>query len=155
VNPRLQRLRAEVASDLDAFRQRVDDLRSVVPKDAASCALVAVALHHAYGAVESAFLRLSRIVDATDPMGQKWHQELLTAMAMAIPEVRQAWIAVETRDRLHELLAFRHFFRHAYAVALSAERLAEVRTTTLELAPILERDFARIDGLLAALAREH
>lgn len=152
MNPRMQRLRAELASDLDAHRQWVNELRAVEPRDAGSCAIVAVALHHAYGAIESAFARLSRTIDATEPLGPQWHQELLNAMAIEVPDVRPALIASDTRDLLHQLLAFRHFFRHAYAVALSADRLVELRTVAVETLPLIERDFAAIDRLLASLA---
>lgn len=50
---RLQRLRAELSSDLGTFRLRVLELGALPPLPAAprsSLAEAAVALHHAYGA---------------------------------------------------------------------------------------------------------
>ena len=52
----IQRLRAEIQSDRAAWLARVDELRAldVSQGDAGVLAQAAVALHHGYGAVESA-----------------------------------------------------------------------------------------------------
>jgi len=61
--PSMQRLRAEIASDLQIFASRVDVLTSLpCLSDAGrpTLAEAAVALHHAYGAIESALSRIAR-----------------------------------------------------------------------------------------------
>jgi hypothetical protein len=151
MSPKLQRLRAEIASDLRAFKARVDEMASLPPltnADRGRLAEAAVALHHAYGAIESALSRIARSVDAGLPEGPDWHQALLSVMALEIDRVRPAVLSVETRDLLQQLLGFRHFFRHAYAVDLDGERLERLRRDAAVLLPLLEKDLAQFDQFL-------
>lgn len=74
MSPRLQRLRAEIASDLEAFRARVNELSALPPLASAGrpqLAEAAVALHHAYGAVEAALTRIARAVAALELDGAR------------------------------------------------------------------------------------
>jgi len=86
----LQRLRAELHSDLIAFGGRAAELRGVrpFPSDAGPCALTAVALHHAYGSIEAALSRVTRHMEGEELQVSHWHQELLEAAALDIPGVR-------------------------------------------------------------------
>jgi hypothetical protein len=114
VNAKVQRLRAEIAFDRAALERRVQELGGLVlgdDADAAVCAQAAVALHHAYGSVESILLRVARHVDGDVPSGGDWHQELLHAMGLAIEGIRPAVLSRESVSALRELLSFRHFFR--------------------------------------------
>jgi hypothetical protein len=152
VSPKLQRLRAEVASDLATFKTRVGELSrlpSLAQAARGTLAEAAVALHHAYGAAESAFSRIARVVDDGVPEGADWHQALLNVMALRIEQVRPAIISPESRDLLQRLLGFRHFFRHAYAVDLDGDRLELLRREAVSLVPLLEADFARFDEFLS------
>ena len=67
MNARLQRLRAELRFDREAFDKRLAELETIPLATAqaspASCAQAAVALHHAYGAIESILERISRHPD--------------------------------------------------------------------------------------------
>ena len=150
----LQRLRAEVQSDLAAFRSRINELELARPEasDAGACALTAVALHHAYGSIESALARIARHVEGEEPSGSHWPQELLEAAALDIPEVRAALLSRESLVSLRALLGFRHFFRHAYAVTLDARRLDSLRVNLLRAAPTVLDDFTEIDRWLAGVA---
>jgi hypothetical protein len=56
------------------------------------------------------------------------------------------------RSDLRDLLAFRHFFRHAYVVPLDATRLAALRDRALRVRPLVRSDVRRLDAWLAALA---
>ncbi len=61
--PRIQRVRAEVASDLATYSSLVDELAGPPFLDGgprSTLAQAAVALHHAYGAIESALARIWR-----------------------------------------------------------------------------------------------
>lgn len=73
-------------------------------------------------------------------------------MGLAIEDVRPAVPSMQTVAGWRELLAFRHFFRHAYAVDLDPERLAALRGALNETMPGLRRDLDALDNLLAGLA---
>lgn len=150
----VQRLRAELQSDLAAFVARAEELHDIrpAPSDAGACALTAVALHHAYGSIEAALARLARHVEGEEPHGSHWHQELLEAAALDIPDVRPAMLSPASLSALRELLGFRHFFRHAYAVTLDAARLDALRLRLLQAQDPVRADFAAVDRWLAGVA---
>jgi hypothetical protein len=153
VTPRLARLRAEIESDLAAFDSRVDELVLLPPLAAAplaTAAQAAVALHHAYGAIEGALVRVSRALDDDMPVGPESHQALLHAMTLDIQGVRPAILEPATAAALRRLLGFRHFFRHAYAVSLDPLQLEQLRA--VDVRPRVREDFARFDGVLGELA---
>lgn len=152
---RLQRLRAELRSDRAALDRRLDELADVDPgaltSDRGARALVAVAAHHAYSAAESIFVRLAAAFEEGQPSGVDWHKSLLEQMGLDIEGVRPAVLSPATLPGLRQLLAFRHFFRHAYTVELDAEQLVRIREAALRIAPLLNADLDRLDALLAAL----
>ena len=84
MNGTLQLLRQELRSDLEAFAARVAELAalplSASTDDANLLARAAVALHHAYGAFESALARIAKVFE-TEPSGANWHRSLLETMA--------------------------------------------------------------------------
>jgi len=63
-------------------------------------------------------------------------------------------LRAEIRSDRNAWLAFRHFFRHAYAVSLEAPRLEALRTDMLALRAPLEQDLDALDGHLARVAAE-
>jgi hypothetical protein len=155
LSARIQRLRAELSADLRASERQLAKLGAI---DLASdpnegdLARAAVALHHGYCAIESAFVRLVRELGEGEPAGPDWHQIILDDMGLEIPDVRPPLLQQSTIDSLRQLLAFRHFFRHAYAVELDAERLADLQRIAIIVGPALRDDFERFDAFLAALA---
>ncbi len=156
MNARISRLRAEVASDRRAFTDRVAEM-STLPllpgSGPGELARVAVALHHAYGAVEGAFERICRVIEGSVPEGRDSHQALLESMSLEIAGIRPAVVSMMALGDLRRLLSFRHFFRHAYVVNLDPVRLEEVRSRALALAPVLAADLDRFDTFLAELER--
>jgi hypothetical protein len=82
-----------------------------------------VKLHAWYTAFESILERIARVVEGGLPGGPSYHQDLLRGMALPLAVVRPAVIDPGRLVDLSELLAFRHFFRHAYAVALDEVEL--------------------------------
>ncbi len=93
MNAALQRLRAEIKFDREALQKRLDELETVALEadaGAASCAQAAVALHHAYGAVESIMERIARAINGDLAMGPDWHQALLHTMGLEIDGLRPA-----------------------------------------------------------------
>lgn len=153
---KIQRLRAEIRSDGRAFEEQVEELEGIdlgsPDATAGDIARAAVALHHGYGAVEAALSRLARVLGEGVPEGPDWHQGLLHAMALEIEGIRPRVLSDETLFRLRRLLGFRHFFRHAYAVSLDADRLAALRSDALEARELVSTDLARLDAFLDKLA---
>lgn len=151
----LQRLRAEIRFDRAAFETRLSELQGIElssTTDAAHCAQAAVALHHAYSAIESIMQRTARAIDGDLPAGADWHQSLLHTMGLDIEGIRPAVLSRESVSALRELLAFRHFFRHAYAVEFDPERLALLRRDLLDAAPRLAHELTALDTFLAEVA---
>jgi hypothetical protein len=152
----IQRLRAEIRSDRNAWSARVEELRrlDLTRGDPGALAQAAVALHHGYGAIESALERVARSLEGSLPTGRDWHVALLENMSLDIEGVRPRILSDESLRLLRGLLAFRHFFRHAYAVSLEAPRLEMLRADILTSWSSLEKDFDVLDAHLARAASE-
>ena len=64
--------------------------------------------------MEGIFLAVAKRVDEDIPVGDRWHMKVLDQVASAT-ERRGEVISASTRRTMAQYLAFRHFFRHAYA----------------------------------------
>lgn len=117
-------------------------------------ARAAIALHHAYGAVEALLVRVARELGEAEPSGKEWHQAVLHSMGLNVEGVRPAILRPESVRLLRRLLAFRHFFRHAYTVMLDWEQLATLRRESIELRSWLEGDLGALDDFLRELAEQ-
>ena len=139
---------------MEALYGRLDELASIDLDGATPAVLAptAVALHHAYGALEAALARVARTLEGSVPQGPDWHQRLLHSMTLEIPSVRSAVLSDASAKGLRRLLAFRQFFRHAYAVSWDAAQLAALRETALSLREPVARDVEGLDESLAAIA---
>lgn len=126
-----------------AFTDRLDD-------DTAQT-VVAASLHHFYGAVESLAERTLRAFGQTVSRGERWHQELLDAASWSIGGVRPAIFGPSTVADLRVLLRFRHFFRHAYAVAWDPEKLRANLTVLARVEPLLASDIAALLEVIEAV----
>jgi hypothetical protein len=156
LSPAIQRLRAEIRFDREAFFKRVTELESIgSSRDAASApgrAQAAVALHHADGSIESIMVRVAGQLEGDAPGGPGWHQALLHAIGLDVESVRPAVFSQETVAVLGRLLGCRHFFRHAYAVERDAERLKILRGEIVTAAPRILDELQRLDRFLAQVA---
>jgi hypothetical protein len=153
--PQLVRLRREIAADRRAMAQHEADAAELLPRLGGSAsasrgdlACAATALHAWYTAPESILERIARQLDASVPVGDRWHQLLLSQSMAEVPAVRPAIISERLEPDLYELLGFRHFFRHAYAVPLNAGRLHQLLQLMTRIAPEVGRDLDRVDALL-------
>lgn len=150
----LARLLAEIDEDRRGLAKRIADVREAKnrlaagPEDPASLALAAVGIHGWYTGLEAIFERIARELDMSVPSSDRWHRELLTQMTAEIPSVRPSVIDSSVLSDLVLILAFRHFFRHAYAVAFDPERLATEVKRVLSIEPTI-RD--ALDGFVAFL----
>lgn len=112
-------------------------------------AMVAVALHGWYTALETALERIARAIDQRVPTGETWHRDLLSQCTAEIPSVRPAVLprAALFHD-LVELLEFRRFFRHAYGVSLDPGRLRDNGNRLLLVAPGVGAALDEFDAFL-------
>lgn len=91
--------------------------------DIATTFAVALALHHAYSAMESYFERVAKEVDQSVPDGSHWHQQLLEQMTVPIAKCRPALLDEALLRDLDELRRFRHAVRHSYESELDWDRV--------------------------------
>ncbi|MBW2368103.1 MAG: hypothetical protein JRH15_09475 [Deltaproteobacteria bacterium] len=78
---------------------------------------VATLLHNFYNGTENIIKRILIEKGLNIPQGSSWHKELLNLA------VSEGIISNHIKEQLGEFLAFRHFFSHAYAIDLYAERM--------------------------------
>lgn len=77
---------------------------------------VSTLLHNFYNGIENILKHVVQDRGLTVPDGPSWHRDLVNLAVSA------GLIASSTADALKPYLAFRHFFVHAYAMDLQAER---------------------------------
>jgi len=151
---RLALLRAEICADRQALTVHRDTVVAALEAapwapGAPVNAVVAVALHHYYAALEAIFERVARVFEGTPPAGDRWHVDLLFAMSVEVPDVRPAIVGESGRVDLRDLLGFRHFFHHAYAVSLDPERLFALGNALVRVHTVLSGDLDRFEAALA------
>ena len=154
----LARLRGEIAEERAMLARCMDDARLArarldqTPVDPAVLALGAVALHGWYTGLESILERVARQLDAELPSGGRWHRELLTQMSVPVPRARPAVLTREMIVPLAELLAFRHFFRHAYGIVLDGERIASRLAILFAVVDAVDTSLTAFEAFLAEAA---
>lgn len=119
---------AEDAARLDALEDGGDP---AVRRGAA--AALALSLHRWYSALEAMLERVERVF-GTLPSGPEWHRDLLDGATWPIAGVRPAVLPQDALQPLRELLRFRHFLRHAYAVELEPSKLRPLAEALGEVA---------------------
>ena len=120
-------LRSEILQieDLFAeFSELLDKSAKTEPSVVERTALGSV-LHSFYTGLEGIFLTVAKRVDKQVPSGDRWHRALLDQVAAATDR-RTALISKETKESLQAYLAFRHFFRQAYAYVLRWEEMRDL-----------------------------
>ena len=78
---------------------------------------VATLLHNFYNGVENILKQILYEKGIPVPQGRSWHKEILNLSE------KEKIISPQIKNRLGEFLAFRHFFSHAYALDLYAEKM--------------------------------
>lgn len=105
---------------------------------------LAYTIHTIYGVLENYFLRISKFFENYLPR-DSWHKTLVERMALDIPEVRPALITEDGfKDRVLEILKFRHKFRNLYGEDLDSDKMIEVQKTlneVLHVFPGLHREY--------------
>ena len=88
---------------------------------------VATLLHNFYNGVENILKRILIEKGIPIPHGDAWHKELLNLAE------QENILSINVKNQLGEFLAFRHFFSHAYALDLYAERMEPLVKSSFEL----------------------
>jgi hypothetical protein len=151
----IARLRGEIAEDRASMARRARDLAESTrrlrldPNDPAAAALEAWAIHGWYTGFESILERIARQLDREVPTGERWHRELLAQALVEVPGVRIAIVPSGLRADLEELLAARHFLRHAYGADLDPAKLAEQANRLRGVAPAVDTALDAFDAFLA------
>jgi hypothetical protein len=145
----------EIRADRVAIRQHYETIRGALaatpwPEQSATLSVVAVSIHHFYGASEGIFERIARAFEGLPERYDRWHQELLERMSLGIDGIRPAVLRRHTAHALAPVLSFRHFFRHAYAVAFDARRLQLVAEDAERAEKLLREDLDAFEGVLVA-----
>lgn len=126
----IQTLRVLIEDELTALErvsQEMSDLLAARAEPPTRVELRAMAsiLHEFYNGVERILERLALEFDGVLPGGSAWHTDLLDQMALAQGGERSAVIDSGLHARLKDLLAFRHFYRHAYGYTLRWEQMQD------------------------------
>lgn len=116
---------------------RTADMRADSPADVES---LAYQLHNLYNAVEYLMEIVAKAFENSVTDLSRWHSQLLDRMGLQIDGIRPALFSGEVIGLLHELRAFRHFFRHAYGIPLDYVRVEQVLLKARGLQPLLKRD---------------
>jgi hypothetical protein len=125
-------------------------LRDASDQDPATVEALAYQLHNLYGACEQLFELIARAFE-NQIDARRYHVDLLRRMTMEITGVRPALLSEALELDLHELRAFRHFFRHAYGIDLSPAKVRAVTAAAARTQPALKE---ALDRFILAIGGE-
>ena len=119
-----RRLAAEVEHEIERLEQLRQQL-AAAPRSDDTLTLRARGsmLHDFYGGIERVFVRIAEELNGGVPQGERWHRQIVTDMALDLPNVRPAVIDAALAEELADFLCFRHVFRNVYGSLLQAERM--------------------------------
>ena len=103
---------------------------------------VALNIHSFYSGLERVFEKISSVVDGALPQGINWHQELLSQMALEIPNIRPAVISEKTRVLLEPYRGFRHVVRNVYTYKIMPEKMKPLAKGIRPLFKQVVKEFA-------------
>jgi hypothetical protein len=125
----VDRIRADLAAAAEQARASAEILgrldQAGAGPDVPAMAFISVAIDRAYTALEAAFNRVAREIDAVVPTGEDWHTALLHQMTLPLQDRRPPVLAAETAAKLNHLRRHRHWLRHAYAASFSWPSMME------------------------------
>ncbi len=154
----LRRLARDIAAELELLDRLADEVGAcpgrAAPLGEEAAAFFAWKLHGWYTGLEVLLERIARTVEGAAPAGPSFPRDLLRGMTLALPEVRPAVLRRALLAELAELLGFRHFLRHAYAVALDEQLLRRHAVKLAKVAPAVRQDLERFAHVLLEWATE-
>ncbi len=149
---------------LSDFDQQVDEIRKMyslleekatkahAPVSSELVESIGYWLHNLYSAYEDLFRIIAVFWENSLESSSTYHIELLRRMRLKIPGVRPAALSSEISfQRLDEMRAFRHVFRHAYSYGLDDERVFFLLRRVLESKDVILDEISafrnQIEGL--------
>jgi len=132
-------IRAELSSIADILDQLPAD-RSCSHLSALELAGAAAILHSFYNGMEKILKQVVRSRQVEVPEGPSSHRALVD---MA---VRMGLLSTATASELAPFLAFRHFFRHSYALDLSADQMEPLVSGARRVHELFETDMGNALG---------
>lgn len=97
-------------------------------------------LHDFYTGIEKIFHDIAKEIDRRIPLGESWHNELLSQMTLDIPGLRPPVITSSTEKKLREYLAFRHLFRKRYGFELEWLKIKRLLVGIPKILSTLEKE---------------
>lgn len=155
----LARLRHEISVDERLIRRQVSDIEQSIatwketPIERPYLVYIAAAIHAYYTGLEALIERIARQLDQDVPHGDKWHKSLITQAFIEIPHVRPAIFPDHLERDFNALLAFRHFFRHAYGLELDPKLVEDEARRILRIHPETQDAIQRFVSFLTAAER--
>ena len=141
------KVREQVQTELDQLHQQFEVYDELLSKagqgqpNPVELSALAAFLHSFYNGVENIFKRIAIEIDNSRPVGEFWHQRLLSMVTEKTPD-RMPVISAALAFRLKEYLQFRHFFRHAYTFQLDWERMKSLVQGSGQTLRLLEEELA-------------
>lgn len=115
---------ANLKDKIEAEYEHIDRLILELPKKEKlpflqflELAGVATILHNFYNGIENILKLIFKEKNISLPEGSSWHRDLIDRA------VFKEIITESTKSEVGQYLAFRHFFNHAYALDLYAEKM--------------------------------
>ena len=97
---------------------------------------VATLLHNFYNGIENILKQCLLSKNISIPSSASWHKDLL------ISSVENDILSKETILKLGEYLAFRHFFVHAYALDLYADKMESLVGNTENIFEVFQKEIS-------------
>ncbi|MDO8550748.1 MAG: hypothetical protein Q7S39_11450 [Ignavibacteria bacterium] len=97
---------------------------------------VATLLHNFYNGIENILKQIFVSQKIIIPEGKSWHKELLEIA------VENKIISDKCKNYLGQYLAFRHFFSHAYALDLYADKMEPLVESSREVYLIFKKEIS-------------
>ncbi len=147
MNEKLALLKSEILDDasrierlLDRFEKVWKDYRN--RKEYSLLVESAFTVNQVYTGYERIFRNIANTFE-NSISDSEWHRSLLDRMKLEIEGIRPAFLSEQSHKSLHELLSFRHYFRHAYDSDIDDEKFSIVAKRTLDLKKLLKDEVDR------------
>lgn len=105
-----------------------------------------------YTGFENIFKNIAKTFE-NDIEEDKWHKSLLERMTLGIEDIRPALLSEESFNCLNELMAFRHFFRHAYEMEIDKEKFKIVASKVSVVKDLFKKEIGKFLGFLDRLVK--
>lgn len=116
----MAKLNVKIEVELEHIDQVLNEIPQDIPLHELSTlelAGVCTLLHNFYNGIENILKQILKHKNVSIPQTASWHKDLLNVAEL------HSIILPNTKNKLAEYLAFRHFFSHAYALDLYPQKI--------------------------------